>query len=80
MSIELQGNKKMQSKELHEPKFTIKEVSRLHLLGDVSEATIRREIGRKKLAAYRVGGKIFVSASHINQYLSSNEQRVAETA
>ncbi len=69
----------MDNLNLREPKFTIKEVSHLRLLGDVSEATIRREIGRKKLSAYRVGGKIFVGASHINQYLAAHEQRAIAT-
>ena len=73
----------MQSRELNEPKYTIKDVLRmrlLRLLGDVSEATIRREIGRRRLAAYRVGGKIFVGASHINQYRVVNELPTAEAS
>lgn len=61
----------------YEQKFTVKQVADKNLLGNISPVTVWREIKRGRLSCYRIGGKIFVGASHINDYLKKCEMRVA---
>lgn len=70
---EVKVKRMIEANKSYEQKFTIKQVADGNLLGNISPVTIWREIKRGRLSCYRVGGKIFVGASHIRDYLKRCE-------
>jgi excisionase family DNA binding protein len=57
--------------------YSVKELAASRRL-PISRTTIWREIQRGQMPHYRIGGQVFISERHIEQYLARYDERAFE--